>query len=88
MISLLLTELVTYAETATRVHPFDGTFIAGDSAASTFQTSLIREGNVLVSKRIAIGGTDINANRHITFLALRFIHSYMNVPVDLEFIQG
>ena len=88
MISLLLTELVTYAETAARVHPFDGTLIAGDSAASAFQTSLIGKGNVLVAKSIAIGGTGINANRRIAFPALQFIHSNMNVPVDLEFIQG
>jgi hypothetical protein len=69
MINLLLTELITYAETAARIHPFDGVLITGDSAAATFQTSLIGKSNMPVSFHIAIGGTGINADSHIALLA-------------------
>jgi len=61
--------LITYAETAAWVHPFDGALIAGDPAAAAFQTSFIGKGNMLVSENVAIGWTGINANRHVAFPA-------------------
>jgi len=61
--------LITYAEAAAWVHPFNGALIAGNPATSAFQTSLIGKGNMLVSENIAIGWTGINANRYIAFPA-------------------
>jgi hypothetical protein len=61
--------LITYTEPAARIYPFNGALIAGDPAASAFQASLIGKSNMLVSENVAIGGTDINANRHIAFPA-------------------
>jgi hypothetical protein len=61
--------LITYAEAASRVYPFNGALIADKPAASAFQAAFIGKGNMLVSENIAIGRTGINANRHVTFPA-------------------
>jgi hypothetical protein len=60
--------LIAYTEATPRIHPSDGSLIAGDSTAPAFQAAFIGKRDMLVSENIAIRGTGINTLIEFAFL--------------------
>jgi hypothetical protein len=60
--------------------------VAGDPAASAFETSFIGKGDMILPQDITVSRTYIKAGLQLTGITEFFVHDNMNVPVDLKFI--
>jgi len=89
MISIFppLTVLITYSESSAGIDPGNGALVAGESAASAFQTSFVREGHMTFRPQdITLRRTGIQADLGFTCFAFFLLHLDVYLAVDIKFI--
>jgi hypothetical protein len=79
---------VAYPKTRPGQGPFYSLLIAGNSATSALQASLIGKGDVSVSYLEAVGRANIQTDRVFAFSTDFFAYSYVPLGIDIVFVDS